>query len=103
LSGTLASGAGAAVGVVTGIWRYPVKSTAEALNSAYLSWAGLAGDRKRAFLRPDSGKNGFPWHTIRENPAVSGYIPQLLGPGVYGSTVRPGLVRLGDLVTTAPA
>src|ERR1022692_3140096 len=36
----------AQAGIVSGLWRYPVKSMAgEALASADLSWAGLAGDR----------------------------------------------------------
>ena len=70
------------VGVVTGIWRYPVKSmAAEALASGNLSWTGLAGDRRWAFVRPESSANGFPWHTIRENPAMSTYVPRLLEPG----------------------
>ena len=70
------------VGTVTGIWRYPVKSmAAEALASGYLSWTGLAGDRRWAFLRPESRAHGFPWHTIRENPAMSTYVPRLLDPG----------------------
>ena len=69
------------VGIVTGIWRYPVKSmAAEALTSGYLSWTGVAGDRKWAFVRPESAANGFPWHTIRENPAMSAYVPKLLDP-----------------------
>jgi uncharacterized protein YcbX len=69
------------VGIVTGIWRYPVKSmAAEALTSGYVSWAGVAGDRKWAFVRPESSTNGFPWHTIRDNPAMSTYVPRLLEP-----------------------
>jgi uncharacterized protein YcbX len=78
---TAASGAGVQVGIVTGLWRYPVKSmAAEALTSAYLSWAGVAGDRKWAFVRPESGESGFPWYTIRENPVMSTYVPRLLDP-----------------------
>ncbi len=69
------------VGIVTGLWRYPVKSlAAEALTSGYVSWTGLTGDRRWAFVRPESGANGFPWHTIRENPAMSTYVPRLLDP-----------------------
>ncbi len=72
---------GVQVGTVTGLWRYPVKSmAAEALTSARVSWAGVAGDRRWAFVRPDSGANGFPWFTIRENPAMSAYVPTLLDP-----------------------
>jgi uncharacterized protein len=78
---TAAAGAGAQVGIVTGLWRYPVKSmAAEALTSASVSWAGVAGDRKWAFVRPASGESGFPWYTIRENPAMSAYVPRLLDP-----------------------
>ena len=73
---------GVQAGIVTGLWRYPVKSMAgEAITSADLSWAGIAGDRRWAFLRPESGSSGFPWHTIRENPAMSTYVPRLLEPG----------------------
>jgi uncharacterized protein len=69
------------VGIVSGLWRYPVKSmAAEMLRSGYLSWTGVAGDRKWAFVRPESGTNGFPWHTIRDNPAMSTYLPRLLDP-----------------------
>lgn len=71
----------ARVGVVSRLWRYPVKSMAgEALASVDVSWAGLAGDRRWAFVRPDSHRNGFPWHTIREFPAMSGYIARLASP-----------------------
>ena len=73
---------GVQAGIVTGLWRYPVKSMAgEAITSADLSWAGIAGDRRWAFLRPESAASGFPWHTIRENPAMSAYVPRLLEPG----------------------
>jgi uncharacterized protein YcbX len=69
------------VGIVSGLWRYPVKSMAgEALASADLSWAGLAGDRRWAFVRPDSQDSGFPWHTIREFPQMSQYIALLSEP-----------------------
>jgi uncharacterized protein len=72
---------GVPVGTVTGLWRYPVKSmAAEALTTAEVSWAGMAGDRRWAFVRPASGSNGFPWHTIRENPAMWAYVPRLRSP-----------------------
>ena len=31
-------------------------------------------------MRAASDSSGFPWHTIRENPAMSTYIPRLLDP-----------------------
>ncbi len=71
----------AQAGIVTGLWRYPVKSMAgEALASAELSWAGLAGDRRWAFVRPDSEDSGFPWHTIRESPGMCNYVALLSEP-----------------------
>ena len=82
-------------GIVSRLWRYPVKSmAAEALASADISWAGLAGDRRWAFVRPDSGDSGFPWHTIREFPGMSNYVALL------GEPARPDrsqvLVRTPD-------
>jgi uncharacterized protein len=72
---------GVPVGMVTGLWRYPVKSmAAEALTAASVSWAGMAGDRRWALVRPASDSNGFPWHTIRENPAMWTYVPRLRSP-----------------------
>lgn len=79
MRGTPLTGAGVPVGTVARLWRYPVKSmAAEVLTSASVSWAGIAGDRRWAFVRPASHANGFPWHTIRENPAMSTYVPTLL-------------------------
>src|SRR5207245_2097478 len=79
MRGTTVTRAGVPVGTVTGLWRYPVKSmAAEGLTSVSLSWAGIVGDRRWAFVRPASHANGFPWHTIRENPAMAAYVPTLL-------------------------
>lgn len=78
----MTAGTGELVGTVTGLWRYPVKSmAAEPLESAAVSWAGLAGDRRWAFVRSDSARNGFPWYTIREHPAMWRYRPRLVDPG----------------------
>ena len=79
----------AQAGIVSGLWRYPVKSMAgEALASTGISWAGLAGDRRWAFVRPDSGGSGFPWHTIREFPQMSNYVALL------GEPARPDRSRV---------
>src|SRR5450432_4044223 len=79
----------ARAGIVSGLWRYPVKSMAgEALASADLSWAGLAGDRRWAFVRPDSEDSGLPWHTIREFPQMSRYVALL------GEPARPDRSRV---------
>ncbi len=71
----------AQAGIVSGLWRFPVKSMAgEHLAQADVSWAGLAGDRRWAFVRPDSQASGFPWHTIREFPQMSSYVALLSDP-----------------------
>jgi uncharacterized protein len=68
-------------GIVSALWRYPVKSMAgEALARVGISWSGLEGDRRWAFVRPDSGGSGFPWHTIREFPRMSNYVALLSEP-----------------------
>lgn len=69
------------VGRVAGLWRYPVKSMAgEALGAADVSWNGVAGDRRWAFVRPDAARSGFPWLTLRERPALARYTPSLADP-----------------------
>lgn len=68
-------------GSVSALWRYPVKSMAgQALPRIDISWTGLAGDRRWAFVRPDSQDRGFPWHTIRESPQMSNYVALLSEP-----------------------
>jgi uncharacterized protein YcbX len=75
------------VGTVQELRRYPVKSmAAESLHSAAVSWHGLAGDRRWAFIRPDMERSGFPWLTIREKPDLWRYEPRFLDPNdVEGS------------------
>ena len=70
------------VGRVAALWRYPVKSMAgENLASAEVSWNGLAGDRRWAFVRSGQERNGFPWLTIRELPQLAHYRPHFAEPG----------------------
>lgn len=69
------------IGRIVGLWRYPVKSMgAEALEKVDVSWFGLAGDRRWAFVRDDAGQSGFPWLTIRERSNMMDYQPYLLDP-----------------------
>src|SRR5262245_44059419 len=72
---------GREVGRVVSLWRYPVKSmAAEPLEQAEVSWHGLAGDRRWAFLRDGMVKSGFPWLTIRESVEMRRYRPSFVEP-----------------------
>src|SRR5688572_13815215 len=67
---------GEQIGRVAALWRYPVKSMGgEALDDVEVSWHGLAGDRRWAFIRPGQVRNGFPWLTIRQRPELVRYSP----------------------------
>ena len=69
------------LGRVAAIWRYPVKSMAgEALTSVDVSWQGLAGDRRWAFVRDGMTHSNFPWLTIREQPTMCHYRPSFTDP-----------------------
>jgi uncharacterized protein YcbX len=69
------------VGRLIALWRYPVKSmAAEALAEADVSWHGLAGDRRWAFIRDGQVRSGFPWLTLRERPDMRGYRPSFVEP-----------------------
>ncbi len=72
---------GREVGRVAALWRYPVKSmAAEPLEAADVSWHGLAGDRRWAFIRDGMTRSGFPWLTIRELPEMGLYRPRFAEP-----------------------
>ena len=93
------------VGRVAGLWRYPVKSMAgEELDGVEVSWHGLAGDRRWAFIRDGQARSGFPWLTIRERPELARYRPR------FAEADRPDasltLVRTpdgGELGVAGPA
>lgn len=58
------------VGQVQALWRYPVKSMrGEALQEAFIGYAGVYGDRLYAFRSPDAPA-GFPYLTGRELPPM---------------------------------
>lgn len=72
---------GARLGRVAGLWRYPVKAIAgETLDEVEVSWQGLAGDRRWAFIRADQVRSGFPWLTIRQRPDLVHYRPWFADP-----------------------
>ena len=93
------------VGRVVALWRYPVKSmAAEELDGVDVSWHGLAGDRRWAFIRDGQIRSGFPWLTIRERPELAHYRPRFTEPGRPDTS--PTLVRTpsgGDLDVADPA
>src|SRR5580700_5284057 len=82
----------AVVGRVVGLWRYPVKSMAgEELDEIEVSWHGLAGDRRWAFIRDGQVRSGFPWLTIRQRPEMAHYRPRFAEPDRPNAS--PVLVR----------
>jgi uncharacterized protein len=69
------------VGSVAALWRYPVKSMAgEPLEHAEVSWHGVPGDRRWAFIRSGTLMSGFPWLTLRECPELWRYRPSFAEP-----------------------
>ena len=82
----------AVVGRIAALWRYPVKSmAAEELDGLEVSWHGLAGDRRWAFIRDGQVRSGFPWLTIRERPELAHYRPRFAEPDRPNAS--PVLVR----------
>ncbi len=80
-SGPPTASSGRIAGRVAGLWRYPVKSmAAEALAGADVSWHGLAGDRRWAFIRDGMAHSGFPWLTIRHCPEMAHFRPSFTDP-----------------------
>ncbi len=98
---------GRMVGRVAGLWRYPVKSMAgEALEWADVSWYGVAGDRRWAFIRGGMERSNFPWLTIRERPELAHYRPRFTHPDLPDSSktvVRTPSGRELDVVDPALA
>jgi uncharacterized protein YcbX len=71
----------AELGRIAALWRYPVKSmAAEALDSVEVSWHGLEGDRRWAFVQDALVRSNFPWLTIRERSDMWHYRPRLMEP-----------------------
>jgi uncharacterized protein YcbX len=53
---------------------------AEPLTEADVSWFGVAGDRRWAFVRADAVQSGFPWFTLRDHGRLGRYRPRFLDP-----------------------
>ena len=68
------------IGKIESLWRYPVKSMrGEALNKAFLGFAGVYGDRLFAFRSP-ARPSGFPYLTGREQTRMVLYRPHFRHP-----------------------
>lgn len=81
LAGQPSGVGGRPVGRVAGLWRYPVKSMApEELDEVRVSWHGLAGDRRWAFIRDGAVRSGTPWLTISRRPEMALYRPRFVEP-----------------------
>lgn len=69
------------VGRIVSLFRYPVKSMgAQVLDEVDVSWEGLVGDRRWAFIQDGHERSGFPWLTVRELPAMWTYRPSFVDP-----------------------
>jgi uncharacterized protein YcbX len=88
-----------AVGRVVGIWRYPVKSmAAESLGEVEVSWHGLAGDRRWAFIRNDCQKSGFPWLTLRQRNDMNAFRPSFAEPATADTSRLTVQTPNGDIL-----
>jgi uncharacterized protein YcbX len=68
------------IGTLKRLRRYPVKSMAgEDLAEAYVSFAGLVGDRAYAFVQRE-GNSEFPWLTARQVEEMLLFQPRFLSP-----------------------
>ena len=89
-------------GRVAALWRYPVKSMAgEGLEAVEVSWHGLAGDRRWAFIRDGQVRSGFPWLTIREQPELAHYRPRFAEPDRPNASVTLVRTPSGDELDVA--
>ena len=90
---------------VAALWRYPVKSMAgEELERVEVSWQGLAGDRRWAFVRDGVSGSDFPWMTIRQRPTMSRHRARFADPGRPDASATTVLTPAGtELEVTDPA
>jgi uncharacterized protein YcbX len=92
----------AVVGRVVALYRYPVKSMApEQLTEAEVSWHGVAGDRRWAFIRDGQVRSGFPWLTVREQPQLLRHHPRFAEPDRPNASMVLVRTPSGDEVEVA--
>jgi MOSC domain-containing protein len=87
------------IGTLKHLRRYPVKSMAgEDLAEAYLSFAGLSGDRAYAFVQRDNPTD-FPWLTARQVEEMLLFRPRFSAPPQV-TAQHPDPARFQVQVTT---
>lgn len=87
------------VGVVTGLWRYPVKSMiGEALEAARIGPGGVAGDRGRAVV-DDEGRVASAKHSKRWPGLFTTRAEYVAEPGLDGEPLPPVRLTLPDGTT----
>lgn len=90
------------VGRVSELWRYPVKSMAgQRLEAAEVSWHGLEGDRRWAFVRENLVRSSFPWLTIRERPELRHFVPSFADPARPDESLTTVRTPEGDTLDVA--
>ena len=106
-SSHVCSPVGHVIGHVVGLWRYPVKSMgAETLSDVDVSWHGLVGDRRWAFVRSGVTQSGFPWLTLRERADLNHFRPAFVDPtqpDKSATTVRTPAGTVFDITDPALA
>lgn len=74
------------LGRILQLWRHPVKGMrGERVAESPLRWAGLAGDRRYAFVRGDDDSR-FPWLTGRVHAQLLRYTPRFENPSEPGGS-----------------
>jgi uncharacterized protein YcbX len=88
------------IGQVDSLWRYPVKSMAgEAIDEAFVGYAGIFGDRAYAFLNA-AAPAGFPYLTGRSRPEMLRYRPRFRDAALAARPVNQSEAeRLGPGLT----
>lgn len=94
---------GELIGTVAALWRYPVKSMrGESIDAAQLTWNGLDGDRRHAFVRAGD-RSRFPWLTGRQLSGLLRYAPYYADPtNLRKSPVHVRLPEGGELPIASP-
>jgi uncharacterized protein len=83
------------VGKIESLWRYPVKSMrGEAIDEAFLGFAGVHGDRLYAF-KSAGRPAGFPYLTAREQAAMLRFRPRFRHPA--RAALPPNLAEAQDI------